>query len=99
MYRSEGTTASERYLAKLCQKSFLSLWSYPNVFRDQGRHEQFRNLAWAQPFRPFVMHLAEGREVPVHHPDFLATSPSGRTVVVYQPDHSLNIVDLSSIFW
>jgi hypothetical protein len=24
-------------LAKLCKHSFLSLWSYPSVFRDQGR--------------------------------------------------------------
>jgi hypothetical protein len=32
---SEGVTASERYLAKLCKRSFLSLWSYPGIFRDQ----------------------------------------------------------------
>jgi hypothetical protein len=32
-----GTTRSERYLAHLCKGTFLSLWSYPNVFRDQGR--------------------------------------------------------------
>jgi hypothetical protein len=38
-YKSEGLTESERYLANLCEKSFLSLWSYPNVFRDQGRNE------------------------------------------------------------
>ena len=35
--RSEGVTASERYLGKLCRRSFLSLWSYPGVLRDQGR--------------------------------------------------------------
>ena len=34
---SEGVTKAERYLAKLCKHSFLSLWSYPGVFRDQGR--------------------------------------------------------------
>src|SRR5438477_13146594 len=32
----EGVTAAERYLAELCRRSFLSLWSYPAVFRDQG---------------------------------------------------------------
>ena len=37
MAKSQGTTPSERYLAKLCEQTFLSLWSYPNVFRDQGR--------------------------------------------------------------
>jgi len=35
--RSEGVTPSERYLRQLCDRSFLSLWSYPGVFRDQGR--------------------------------------------------------------
>jgi hypothetical protein len=34
--KSGGTTKSERYLASLCERSFLSLWSYPNVYRDQG---------------------------------------------------------------
>lgn len=30
-----GGTASERYLARLCRRSFLRLWSWPNVYRDQ----------------------------------------------------------------
>jgi hypothetical protein len=34
---AEGVTEAEQYLAKLCKRSFLSIWSYPNVFRDQGR--------------------------------------------------------------
>ena len=38
LFRSVGTTPSERYLARLCNHTFLSLWSYPNVFRDQGRN-------------------------------------------------------------
>jgi hypothetical protein len=33
--RSEGVTPAERYLQRLCDRSFLSLWSYPGVFRDQ----------------------------------------------------------------
>jgi hypothetical protein len=56
--------------------------------------EQLRTAYQAQPFRPFVMHLADGREIPVHHRDFVMTVPSGRTVVVAQPDDTLNIVDL-----
>ncbi|MGB8522326.1 MAG: SEC-C domain-containing protein [Candidatus Acidiferrales bacterium] len=35
---AEGVTKAERYLAKLCRHSFLSMWSYPGVFKDQGRH-------------------------------------------------------------
>lgn len=34
-----GTTASERFLARLCKRAFLSLWSYPNVFKDQGKKD------------------------------------------------------------
>jgi hypothetical protein len=29
------STPSERYLATLCEKSFLSLWSWPHLYRDQ----------------------------------------------------------------
>jgi len=56
--------------------------------------EQLRAAYEAQPFRPFVMHLADGREIPVAHREFLTTVPSGRTVVVAQPDDRLNIIDL-----
>ncbi len=34
--RSDGTTDAERYLKVLCDRSFLSLWSYSGVYRDQG---------------------------------------------------------------
>jgi len=35
MQTNAPTTASEKYLAKLCRGSFLSLWSWPNLYRDQ----------------------------------------------------------------
>jgi len=44
--------------------------------------------------RPFVIHLADGREVRVNHREFIMTVPSGRTIVVVQPDDTLNIIDL-----
>ncbi len=56
--------------------------------------EQLRATYNAQPFRPFVIHLADGREIPVKHREFILTVPSGRTLVVCQPDDTLNIVDL-----
>ena len=55
---------------------------------------EIRNLYDAQPFQPFTMPLGDGRSVPVLHREFLATAPSGRTGVVYQPDNSFNIIDL-----
>jgi hypothetical protein len=48
--------------------------------------EQLRNLSNAQPFRPFVIHLADGRAVPDNHREFIMTVPSGRTILVAQPD-------------
>lgn len=54
--------------------------------------ERIRDLYSSHPFRPFVMHLADGRQLLLAHPEFLSFSPSGRTVVVHQPDDSLNII-------
>jgi SEC-C motif len=34
--KSPSATDAERFLAQLCEKTFLSLWSYPCVFQDQG---------------------------------------------------------------
>ena len=34
---AEGITDSERLLTRLAKKAFLSLWSYSNVFTDEGR--------------------------------------------------------------
>ena len=56
--------------------------------------EQVRRLYDAQPFRPFTMHLADGRELAVRHREFVALSPSGRTLILYQPDDSFNVVDV-----
>src|SRR4051812_23253366 len=30
-----GLTPTERYLTRLARRSFLDLWSFPNLFRDQ----------------------------------------------------------------
>jgi hypothetical protein len=35
--RAQGVTETERYLQVLCERSFLSLWSYPGVFRNQKK--------------------------------------------------------------
>lgn len=36
--KSEGLTKTEKYLAKLCERTFLKLWSFPNPTKDDG-HE------------------------------------------------------------
>ena len=35
--------------------------------------EQMRAAYQAQPFLPFVIHLADGREIPVVHREFIMT--------------------------
>jgi hypothetical protein len=56
--------------------------------------DRVRELYDAEPFRPFVLHLADGREMAVLHREFIMSTPSGRTLIVAQPDDSLNIIEL-----
>lgn len=56
--------------------------------------ERLQATQHAQPFRPYRIHMADGRRLDVHHPDFVARSPTGRTIVVYKPDDTSEIVDL-----
>jgi hypothetical protein len=56
--------------------------------------ERIREVLAVQPFRPFVMHLADGREIPVHHRELIIAAPGGRTLIVVQRDDQMNIIDL-----
>ena len=47
----------------------------------------------ARPFRPFDINLADGRFLPVEHPEFVGQSPTGRTIGVGLADGSIEIVD------
>ncbi len=56
--------------------------------------EQLRNVHQARPFRPFTIHLADGRSFYIPHNDFLSHSPKGRTLIVYGKRDSFDILDL-----
>jgi hypothetical protein len=56
--------------------------------------DQIRTLYDAQPFQPFIIHLADGRQIPVEHRELIARAPSGRTVVVYGTDDAAHVIDL-----
>jgi hypothetical protein len=56
--------------------------------------DQFKAMLHLQPFKPFTIRMADGRTFQVSHPDFVAQSPSGRTVIVFQPDESYSVLDL-----
>jgi hypothetical protein len=44
--------------------------------------EAFRKHWATKPFRPFALHLADGRWLAVKHPEHVAVSQSGRTVSI-----------------
>jgi hypothetical protein len=50
------------------------------------KSDEIRKLVHARPFRPFVVHVADGGGLPVKHEDFVALSPSGREMIVYRHD-------------
>jgi hypothetical protein len=56
--------------------------------------EQLRKAHGAQPFRPFIIHMGDGRHVTVDHPEFMALSPTGRHALVYKPDESHEEIEL-----
>ena len=62
--------------------------------------DEIRDLIHAVPFEPFTLHAAGGTPVRVAHPDFIALSPTSRTVAVYTLDsksHRLDVPLVSQI--
>lgn len=55
---------------------------------------EFQSVYRAEPFKPFVINMADGRSVSVGHPEFIAVSPNGRTAVVFEENGSFEIVDV-----
>lgn len=57
-------------------------------------NESLAEMLHHQPFEPFRMHLADGRSFLIDHPDFVARSRAGRTVIIYGTGEQFEIVDL-----
>lgn len=53
---------------------------------------QVRALTTAQPFRPYRVRLADGRQFEVRHPESISCSPNGREMVVHD-DEGLHLVE------
>ena len=49
-----------------------------------------------RPFQPFRIHMSDGRQVRVDHPELMMISPGGVTAVVYERDgrHHFLAIDL-----
>ena len=56
--------------------------------------EEVRKLLHSEPFRPFLIHVADGGRIPVKHEDFVALAPTGREMIVYQPDGMWQVIDV-----
>jgi hypothetical protein len=59
--------------------------------------DDLQALLDARPFHPFSIHLGDGRELVVNHPEFVAPSPTGDIVVVFRPEGGFNIVDVELV--
>jgi hypothetical protein len=60
--------------------------------------EQLRATIKAVPFQPFTLRLADGREIPVPHPDFILYAPNmPRIAVVTLSDATVEIIDVLMI--
>jgi hypothetical protein len=59
--------------------------------------EQILDFYRAKPFRPFIMHLANGKKIPVHRPEYFSRSPGGRTVVVFELDDTTHFIEVSQV--
>lgn len=56
--------------------------------------KELRKVLKAEPFQPFKIHLADGREFRVDHPEFLLHMPGARTFIVGCEDGTYEILDL-----
>ncbi len=55
--------------------------------------DQLKDFLAAKPFRPFLIHTADGRSVDVNHPETIAYG-GGRIAVVVTPGDRFEVIDL-----
>jgi hypothetical protein len=57
---------------------------------------QIRSAMHAQPFRSFVVHLADGTSFSVRHPDFISVAVQGLDLVIHD-DEGMHLIDMSLV--
>ncbi len=53
--------------------------------------DSIRSALRAQPFQPFTLRLADGRQETIRHPEFVAVGP--RIVAVVREDNSFTTIE------
>ena len=56
-----------------------------------------RDMRDQTPFRPFEIHLADGRSLAVVTPDHIMISPTNQEFALYHADGTLDVVDASHV--
>ena len=56
--------------------------------------DKLKEVIRAQPFKPFVIHLADGRRISVSHPESISLSPSGRMAHLFSGDETSHFIDV-----
>jgi hypothetical protein len=59
--------------------------------------EQMEKLYNATPFTPFIIHLADGNQIPVPSREFISAAPTGWTMVVWSADGTCSLIDVAQI--
>jgi hypothetical protein len=60
--------------------------------------EQLRKMKNQRPFKPFWLRMADGREIPITHPDAVAWGgEDSRTVTCISPADDWDVIDVALI--
>jgi hypothetical protein len=62
------------------------------------RIEDIKRYQNAVPFKPYVLHVSDGRRFRVAHRDNLALSPVKSTILVFDTDGYWDAIDLLHVF-
>ena len=59
--------------------------------------EEIRAVLHAQPFRPFTVHLSDGKEVCIHHHDYAWLLPSGFQLIFESAGGKVHLINVAQI--
>ncbi len=69
----------------------------PKVYYFFMHFDVIKGFVDRAPFRAFDLNLNDGRNIRVRHREMFSAGPTGREFVVWNPDGSLNVIDLDSV--
>jgi hypothetical protein len=62
------------------------------------KFDELKKVKDQRPFQPFLVRMADGREVPVNHPDGIAWQPdSPRIAIVAAPGGGWEVIEIALI--